>query len=208
MMCADMEGKLNEYVDGALAAGERRAVEQHLAACAGCRAAVAELQALLAAAAALPKSIPPRRDLWGGIAVRLGQRATGNVQRAFWTGALAAAATIVIAFAIYRLLPPSTVLYRPEGRRWAAVQADYEQSAAALAATLAAERGGGRGGRLRPETVALLERNLRIIDAAIQESRAALARDPGNAELRQLFAAAYRQKVELLRWAARAATSS
>jgi len=204
-MCADMEGKLNEYVDGTLAAGERRAVEQHLAACAGCRAAVAELQALLAAAGALPKSIPPRRDLWGGIAVRLGQRAPGNVQRAFWTGALAAAATLVIAFAIYRLLPPSTVLYRPEGRRWAAVQADYEQSAAALAATLAAERGGGR---LRPETVALLERNLRIIDAAIQESRAALARDPGNAELRQLFAAAYRQKVELLRWAARAATSS
>src|SRR2546427_555962 len=62
--------------------------------------------------------------------------------------------------------------------------------------------------RLRPETVAVGGRNLRIIDAAIRESRAALERDPGNAELRQLFAAAYRQKVELLRWATRVATSS
>ena len=203
MMCADMEGKLNEYVDGTLPPGEHGAVEQHLATCAGCRAAVAQLQALLAAAGRLPKSVPPRRDLWGGIAARLGHRATGTGQRAFWAGALVAAAVLLIMFAVFR--PTVRPSDRPTGKGWAAVEADYEQSAAALAATLAAERGGGR---LRPETVALLERNLQIIDAAIQESRAALARDPGNAELRQLFAAAYRQKVELLRWAARAATSS
>jgi len=203
MICPDMEVKLNEYVDGTLPAAERALVAAHVAGCAGCRAAVAELQALLAAARALPKSIPPRRDLWGGIAARLGQRATGNVQRAFWTGALAAAAVFAIVVGTSRLLPPSTALHRPAGQGWAAVTADYEQSAAELVATLVTERG-----RLRPETVALVERNLRIIDAAIRESRAALERDPGNAELRQLFAAAYRQKVELLRWATRVATSS
>jgi len=203
MMCADMEAKLNEYVDGTLPAAERALVAAHLAGCAGCRAAVAELEALLAGAQALPQSIRPSRDLWGGIAARLGRRATGNVQRAFWAGALAAAATLVIAFGIYRLLPPSTTLYRPVGLGWPAVEADYEQAAVELSRTLAAGRD-----RLRPETVAVIERNLRIIDAAIAESRAALARDPANAELRQLFAAASRQKVELLRWAARVATSS
>ena len=203
MICPDMEVKLNEYVDGTLPAAERALVAAHVAGCAGCRAAVAELQALLAAAGALPKSIPPRRDLWGGIAARLGRRAPGNVQRAFWTGALAAAAVFAIVVGTSRLLPPSTALHRPAGQGWAAVTADYEQSAAELVATLVTERG-----RLRPETVALVERNLRIIDAAIRESRAALERDPGNAELRQLFAAAYRQKVELLRWATRVATSS
>ena len=203
MMCVDMEPKLNEYVDGTLAVAARAAVERHLVACASCREAVARLQALVAEAGRLPKSIQPNRDLWGGIAARLGRRATGNVQRAFWAGALAAAATLVIAFGIYRLLPPSTALYRPEGQGWAAVQADYEQAAIELSRTLAAGRG-----RLKPETVAVIERNLRIIDAAIAESRAALARDPANAELRRLFAAAYRQKVELLRWAARVATSS
>jgi anti-sigma factor RsiW len=205
MICPDREAQLNEYVDGTLEAAERAAVEQHLAACAGCRAAVAELRTLLAQAGSLPQSIEPSRDLWGGIAARIGQRATWNLRRAFWAGALAAAATLVIAFGLYRLLPSATDLSRPAGRGagWAAVQADYERAATELERTLAAERG-----RLRPETIALVERNLRIIDAAIAESRAALARDPGNVELRQLYAAAYRQKVELLRWVARVATAS
>ena len=196
MMCPDMEVKLNEYVDGTLDPGERAAVEAHVARCSGCRAAVAELRVLLGGAQELPRTIEPPRDLWVGIAARLGRRATGNVQRAFWAGALAAAAVFAIVVGISHLS-------RPEGRGWAAVQADYEQSAAALAATLATQRG-----HLRPATVALVERNLQIIDAAIRESRAALERDPGNAELRELFAAAYRQKVELLRWATRVATAS
>ena len=82
-----------------------------------------------------------------------------------------------------------------------AVQAEYEEATDELTCALATERD-----RLEPATVALLERNLGVIDAAIRESRDALARDPGNVELRGLFAAAARQKVELLRWATRAAT--
>ena len=197
MMCGDREAQLNEYVDGTLATDARALVEAHLAQCAGCREAVAELRSLIARAAALPKSIEPDRDLWLPIV----QRATRNVPRAFWRGALAAAATLVIGFALYRLLPPSTVLSRPEGRGWVAVQAEYQQATDQLAAALATERD-----RLEPATVALLERNLEVIDAAIRESRDALARDPGNVELRGLFAAAARQKVDLLRWATRAAT--
>jgi putative zinc finger protein len=210
MMCPDRETQLNEYVDGLLAASDRAAVEAHLAGCAGCRAAVTQLRGLVAGARQLPRSIEPPRDLWVGIAAQLGQRVTGNVQRAwwrqrlFWGGALAAAATLVIALGIYRLLPlPLSTVRHPAGESWTAVQADYERAAAELDGTLAGARG-----RLRPETVALLERNRRIIDAAISEARAALARDPGSAELRQLYAAAYRQKVELLRWAARVALSS
>ena len=207
MMCPEMEVRLNEYVDGTLAARERAAVEAHLAECAGCRAAIVELRALVTAAAALPKSIPPKRDLWGDIARRLGKRERGNGkrvwrERAFWRRALAAAAVLVIALGIYRLLPPITAHYRPAGQGWVAVQADFDRASGELGRALALERH-----RLRPETVALLERNLEIIDAAIAESRAALARDPANAELRGLFAAAYRHKVELLRWAAHAATS-
>jgi len=196
-MCGDREVQLNEYVDGTLAADARALVEAHLAQCAGCREAVAELRSLIARAAALPKSIEPDRDLWLPIV----QRATRNVPRAFWRGALAAAATLVIGFALYRLLPPSTVLSRPEGRGWVAVQAEYEKATDELTRALATERD-----RFEPTTLALLERNLEVIDAAIRESRDALARDPGNVELRGLFAAAARQKVELLRWAARAVT--
>ncbi len=201
MMCPEMEVRLNEYVDGTIAVPERTAVEAHLAGCARCRAAVVELRQLVAAAAALPKSIEPGRDLWATIEKRIWQRATGNVPRAFRRGALAAAAVLVLAVGIYRLLPPSATLYRP-AESWAAVQADYDAAARELTGILAAERE-----RLRPETVALIERNLAIIDAAIAESRAALERDPANRELRRLFAAAYRQKVELLRWATRGPAS-
>jgi len=193
-----MELTLNEYVDGTLAARDRASVEVHLAECAACRTAVAELRALVAGAAALPNRIEPGRDLWATIDARIVQRATYNVQRAFWRGALAAAAVLVIALGVYRLLQPSTTHDRPAGQGWAAVQADFDRASDELELTLATERE-----RLRPETVALLERNLAVIDAAIAESRAALARDPANGELRRFFAAASRQKVELLRWVTR-----
>ena len=202
MMCPHMEATLNEYVDGTLAARARATVEAHLAGCAGCREAVAELRRLVGEAQGLPRSIEPERSLWTAIDARIVQRATYNVRQAFWRGALAAAAVLVIALAVYRLLPPFAAPYRPAGQGWAAVQADFDRATNELSLILAAQRG-----RLRPETVALVERNLAIIDAAIAESRAALARDPANAELQHLWAAAARQKVELLRWATRVAAS-
>ncbi len=200
MMRPHMEAASNEYVDGTLTARDRASVEAHLADCAACRAAVAELRALVAGAGRLPRSIEPPRDLWPVIGSRIGQRATWNVQRLRWRAALAAAAVLVIALALYRLLPPFTAHYRPAG--WAVVEADFDRASDDLTRTLATERN-----RLRPETVALLERNLAVIDAAIAEPRAALARDPANAELHRLFIAAARQKVELLRWAVRAVAS-
>jgi len=204
MMCPHMEATLNEYVDGTLAARARATVEAHLAGCAGCREAVAELRRLVGEAQGLPRSIEPERNLWTAIDARIVQRATYNVRRAFWRGVLAAAAVLVITLAVYRLLPPFAAHYRPAGEwaGWAAVQADFDRSTDELSRILAAERQ-----RLRPETVALLERNLTVIDAALADCRGALARDSANGELRRLFTAASRQKVELLRWAARVAAS-
>ena len=200
MMCNEWETQLNEYVDGTLAAEARALVEAHLAGCAGCRAAVVELRALVAGAADLPKRIEPARDLWTGIAARVGKREVRNGKR-WWRTALAAAATLVIGFAVYRLLPPFAAHYRPVGEGWLAVEAQYEQASDELTRALATERD-----RLAPATVALLQRNLAVIDAALRESRDALARDPENVELRGLVASAAREKVELLRWATRVAT--
>lgn len=191
----DMEVKLNGYVDGTLAAGDRAEVEAHLVECTECRAVVAELRDLQSAARSLPQSIEPKRDLWTGIETRL-------TRRGWRRFALAAAAIVILAFALYRLLPPSPTFYRPAEEGWVAVQADLDRSTDQLARILATERD-----RLNPETIALLERNLRIIDAAIAESRAALARDTANVDLQRLLAAAAHQKVELLQWAAHVAES-
>src|SRR5207253_1584447 len=126
MMCPHMEATLNEYVDGTLPAGDRPAVEAHLAECAGCRAAATELRRLIAEAHGLPRSIEPRRNLWTTIEAQIVQRARYNVQRAFWRGALAAAAVLVIALGLFRLLPLSTAHYRPAGRGWVGVRADFQ----------------------------------------------------------------------------------
>jgi anti-sigma factor RsiW len=110
---------LDDYVDGALSWPDRRIVESHLAACAGCRADYDALVALTAATAALPRSIEPRRDLWPGIAERIGGRpgvenagavahagaparaerrlgSGARLRRQIWSGLIAAALALVV----------------------------------------------------------------------------------------------------------------
>jgi hypothetical protein len=52
---------------------------------------------------------------------------------------------------------------------------------------------------LDPATISVLEKNLKLIDAAIAESRAALARDPASAFLMDRLTHAYDNKLQLLR---------
>jgi hypothetical protein len=56
--------------------------------------------------------------------------------------------------------------------------------------------------QLDSSTVAVIQKNLEIIDTAIAQSRAALARDPASRLLNQQLTHALDKKVELLRTAA------
>lgn len=77
---------------------------------------------------------------------------------------------------------------------FAPAEQEYEKAIGDLQAALRQRRG-----RLAPETVAALEANLRIIDQAIRESRAALARDPNSPELTRMLTDAYGTKLNVLR---------
>jgi hypothetical protein len=57
-------------------------------------------------------------------------------------------------------------------------------------------------GELDASTVAVIEKNLRAVDAAIAQIRAALKQDPGNSLLGGQASRALEMKVELLRRAA------
>jgi hypothetical protein len=59
-----------------------------------------------------------------------------------------------------------------------------------------------RSSQLDSSTVAIIEKNLKIIDAAIAQSRAALAKDPASMLLSEQLTHALDKKVELLRTAA------
>jgi hypothetical protein len=61
---------------------------------------------------------------------------------------------------------------------------------------------------LDSSTVVVIEKNLRIIDAAIEQSRAALAKDPASQLLSEQLTHALDKKVELLRTAARLPAST
>ena len=84
-----------------------------------------------------------------------------------------------------------------------ALEAEYSAVSEDLTGALEQARS-----RLSPETMATIERNLRIIDAALEETRQALAKAPGNSALGQMVVAAWRQKVDLLRRATALGTES
>src|SRR5438132_6476956 len=59
-----------------------------------------------------------------------------------------------------------------------------------------------RNSTLDPATIAIIKRNLEVIDAAIEQSKAALARDPGSTLLYDQLTHTLDKKVDLLRTAA------
>ncbi len=76
-------------------------------------------------------------------------------------------------------------------------EAEYIRTADDLAAVLDSRRH-----LLAPETVRVVEENLRIIDRAIAEARAALEADPNNVDLTHMLGGTYQQKIEMLQHAA------
>lgn len=204
MTCEQFDQWLDAYLDGGLNAGQRGEMHGHMANCATCRAHAGEMGMVLTAAAALPRSIAPPRDLWPDIASRLpARRGTPFHRSATWPRwtPLALAATVLIAVTAtmtYRLSRPpaggpALTATAPPAVAGFAADRDYVLAAEDLERVLAEGRG-----RLAPSTVELLERNLALIDAAIAEARAALEADPANADLRALLWGAHRQKLDLL----------
>jgi hypothetical protein len=85
--------------------------------------------------------------------------------------------------------PTALVAFKP-------AEEDYEVAIADLERVLTSRRTS-----LAPETVKTLETNLRIIDEAIRQSRAALVKDPNSRELTDMLADAYGQKLKVLQHA-------
>jgi hypothetical protein len=210
MTCAEVRDLMDDYVDGDLDEAAFQEIELHLAGCAGCRAEERSLRALLAHAAALPAERMPARDLWPEIAARLEEArpARGRLWSvAGWGAGLAAAAGVVLALsatlggpgrvgpALGASAPPSLapVAFGTDSPLPTA-ERTYARAAAELMAALDEQRD-----RLPPETLASLERDLRSIDAALQQVHTALAADPVNPRLNHLLASTHQKKVEVLR---------
>ena len=217
---------LSAYLDDDLNPSERRALEAHVGTCAVCAAELDELRRLVAYAGTVASSdVPPPSDLWPGIEARIARvhqpapapRDVGAPSRVSLSVAQLAAAAVlligvsagtawfirggvartpaIIPSAIHAEVEPTPAPDAVRPVNFA--DAQYDAAVSDLELALMERRND-----LNPRTVEILERNLKLIDAAIAQARQALEEDPGNAYLNRHLVESRRRKLDLLRRAA------
>ncbi len=209
MNCDRVDALLDEYLDGDLPRAVAGAVAEHLRGCGACSSAEAGLRELRRSARGLPAEIEPARDLWPGIADRLVRRPAGRWRHGGRWYSLAAAAALVVAAGA--VVIGVSLVHRRATAVAARRAAGPERGVAAASLDLAGTRADVERARLQllaalrsretalsPATRAVVEHNVRVIDEAVSEIQAALAREPGNRELATLLVATYRQEIDLL----------
>ena len=207
-------GRLSEHVDGELSAVDASALEQHLASCDDCRGTLTGLRAVRDRARSLVDP-PAPDDLWAGIATRIGSAGStrGAGTRVLeWPRRNGFAPVPALAAAAALVLVSATALWATRGARErdASLAVSRAPAAPTTLASFDAVRFEGeiaqlqqaleRGrGKLDPETVKVLERNLTVIRQATEDARKALLKDPANRDLQDYFAATMQNKLDLLR---------
>lgn len=215
--------RLSDYLDGDLDASDAHEMEGHLAECATCRAVLADLEDIVERAAALG-DIQPARDLWpdivGTLRAARGRSAPAQVipfpgdaevrrrRGTFLTvPQMAAASVVLIALSAAATwwagmggVVQGTPAVAADGAPVALVS-DLARPPEALARELSGLEGVFAQVRdsLDAGTVLILEKNLGVIQRAIDESVRALAVDPANTFLRDHLERAYREKASFLR---------
>jgi len=164
---------------------------------------------LLAKAAELPKDVAPGRDLWPGIAARLGEAEVAPRRPALrWPLALAAGFLVasVSALLTWTLVrePASTVpqIAGEPAPKAEIVPVNYGPNSGLSAAELRARdlllaEFRAKVGTLRPETREAIRKNLEIMQAAADEIDAALAKDPASGMLQGLLVGTYKRELQL-----------
>jgi anti-sigma factor RsiW len=221
--------RLSEYLDGGLRDAEREELEEHLASCDGCTDALEGLRRVVTTAQDLP-DVPPATDLWPAIAAQItppesGREPAREPRRSpFWrlrfsfsVPQLAAAGiavflvSVTAAWWMASSLAPDTDYLSLGGPATSEsvlaasnrAYVEFGQEVNSLKRLLVEE-----GDKLDPETVRVIEKNLKIIEAAIAQSRLALDTDPANSDVQRHLVATMGGKVKMLRRAADVALAS
>jgi anti-sigma factor RsiW len=190
--------RLSRYVDEDLPAAERIALEGHLVDCDECRDTIESLRRVAARARGLRPRLP-ERDLWPGIAQRIGVPRRVPRRLSFTVPQLAAAAVVLAAAGAGALAVVSAPRPAP-GPEAGLTAAVWPAAPRIEAATARLEQALAAGhGVLDSATVRVLEHSLAVIDSAISEARRALAADPASAYLNHHLARQMRRKLDLLR---------
>jgi predicted anti-sigma-YlaC factor YlaD len=213
MTCTDCLDALNDLVDGTLAGDRRREVEAHLHACERCRVVHDDLARIRRLGASLERLQPPAA-LWVRVEAetrgRAGEPAAWWMRRSAWMP-MATAAALVLAVALVYVVQQQFAGTAPAGVGRPPVVAGEEQTdLQSVAAELqlaeqhydnairGLERLASDKNELDPQVAASLQKNLQLIDLAIEESRAALRAQPSSDQAQQSLFEAFRTKIVVL----------
>jgi anti-sigma factor RsiW len=222
MSCNDYSDAIAEFVDGSLDPAAQRDLERHVEGCPACRALVADLKSIQAAAFTLDRvELPPH--LLPALRARIaeeplpttrGRLLAFPVSRAAQVAWLSAAAALLIVTTagILSLTGPDAAHQNdPVAQAPVTSPTDPKDAVASVQAELqlATEHyekaiqqleqiAQSENGALDPQVAAVFQRNLEVIDQAIGESRAALQAQPASADVQESLFDAMRSKVALL----------
>jgi hypothetical protein len=228
MQCTQYRQWIQELLDGTLGAIRRAELERHLDECASCRAFDADLQAIHEATASLQPLAPPDgvwlqvagRLLQEGRASRPPARPAAPARH---VAILAIAAGLVLAVgASILMLAPAFRSNNPAQSAGASAspqpgtapldagvqsvetefrlaEQHYQNAIARLEQAAQLDQASAdQSVAIDPQTAAMLQKNLQVIDQAIAESRSALRSEPQSAPARDSLFGALRRKVGLL----------
>jgi len=217
------EDVIHGYVEDALSAGDRQDLERHLETCADCRRLAEDLAEIRRVAASLEPREPPARawsrleraiELDTGARLKDSRDASSRYGNFAW---LAAAAILVVATVVgvrygtgaRRAGPPAAAPAAPVGTVGGAPlpQASAEAVEAELRAAESHYDRAIKGleqiatsdqNALDPKTAATLQKNLAVIDQAINESRAAVRAQPSSEPAVDSLMENFKSKLSLL----------
>jgi hypothetical protein len=224
MQCERYRESIQELADGTIGPIRRAELQQHLDGCASCRALAEDLRVVVATAGSLD-DLPVPVGVWLQVAGRLRQegRVAAPAPRPErprrHVAILALAATLVIAvggawLALVRggATPAPTHTDSSAGAAGNAVPEDavqgiadeirlaeehYQNAIRRLEEIARVDTASGEA-TIDPQTAAVLQKSLTVIDQAIAESRAALRSEPQSAPARDSLFDALKRKVVLL----------
>jgi len=214
------EDVIHGYVEDALSAGDRLDLERHLETCADCRRLAEDLAEIRRVASSLEVREPPARawarleraiELDAGARLKGSRDASSRYGNLAW---LAAAAVLVLATVVgirystgARLAGPPATTPVAHGSDAPAPQASAEAVEAELRAAESHYDRAIKGleqiatsdqNALDPKTAATLQKNLAVIDQAINESRAAVRAQPASEPAVDSLMENFKSKLSLL----------
>jgi hypothetical protein len=156
----------------------------------------------------LPREIAPERDLWPDVArgIEASRRRARVVRAITMSSTLAAAAVLALVLGLRGRHAPAPIAQAPSVSIPAPTpvlaapppplpeEADYASAERMLDTELDARRAS-----LRPAQAAVLDENLRIVDHAIETTRAAVREHPEDPELRAELDRVWQDKLDMIR---------